>query len=79
MGNDHGRPKDIAGETRQAFTSPADTAFDVCFENQLTSRSKSDRPILGEILPDSSALHSRQHTNPPGNTWLSNEYPQAAL
>lgn len=39
IGNDHGRPKDIAGETRQAFTSPAETAFDVCFENQLISRS----------------------------------------
>ncbi|RDK43592.1 G-protein comlpex beta subunit CpcB [Aspergillus phoenicis ATCC 13157] len=38
LGNDHGRPKDIAGETRQAFTSPADTAFDVCFDNQLTTR-----------------------------------------
>ncbi|RAL01145.1 40S ribosomal RACK1 domain-containing protein [Aspergillus ibericus CBS 121593] len=38
LGNDHGRPKDIEGETRQAFTSPADTAFDVCFDNQLTTR-----------------------------------------
>ncbi|OJJ97918.1 hypothetical protein ASPACDRAFT_80036 [Aspergillus aculeatus ATCC 16872] len=38
LGNEHGRPKDIAGETRQAFTAPADTAFDVCFDNQLTTR-----------------------------------------
>ncbi|GIK03061.1 vesicle coat component [Aspergillus viridinutans] len=37
LGNDHGRPKDIAGETRQAFTSVADTSFDVCFENKLVS------------------------------------------
>ncbi|EAW10745.1 emp24/gp25L/p24 family protein [Aspergillus clavatus NRRL 1] len=37
LGNDHGRPRDIAGETRQAFTSVADTAFDVCFENKLVS------------------------------------------
>jgi hypothetical protein len=37
MGNDYGRPKDIVGETRQAFTSPADTAFDVCFENTVTN------------------------------------------
>lgn len=41
MGNDHGRPKDIVGEVRQAFTSTADTAFDVCLDNQLVGRSKS--------------------------------------
>jgi hypothetical protein len=40
MGNDYGRPKDVVGETRQLFTSPADTAFDVCFENLLTGHSK---------------------------------------
>lgn len=40
MGNDHGRPKDIVGEVRQAFTSTADTAFDVCVENNLVGRSK---------------------------------------
>ncbi|KAJ5190473.1 Endoplasmic reticulum vesicle protein 25 [Penicillium cinerascens] len=38
MGNDHGRPKDIVGEVRQAFTSTADTAFDVCLSNQLVGR-----------------------------------------
>lgn len=37
MGNDYGRPKDIVGETRQSFTSLADTAFDVCFENTVTN------------------------------------------
>ncbi|KAL8946134.1 MAG: hypothetical protein Q9183_007946, partial [Haloplaca sp. 2 TL-2023] len=37
VGNEYGRPKDIAGETRMAFTSHADAAFDVCFENQLTT------------------------------------------
>jgi len=42
MGNDHGRPKDIVGEVRQAFTSTADTTFDVCMENQLVGRSKSN-------------------------------------
>ncbi|PYH90993.1 DUF339-domain-containing protein [Aspergillus ellipticus CBS 707.79] len=45
LGNDHGRPKDIAGETRQAFTSPADTAFDVCFDNQLTTRQAISNPF----------------------------------
>ncbi|CAL5874518.1 uncharacterized protein PFLUO_LOCUS8814 [Penicillium psychrofluorescens] len=44
MGNDHGKAKDIAGETRQAFTSPGDTAFDVCFENQLVGRSGVQNP-----------------------------------
>lgn len=47
LGNEHGHPKDIAGETRQAFTSPADTSFDVCFENQLVGHSK----LLRFLLP----------------------------
>ena len=38
VGNDYGRPKDVAGEKRMAFTSLADTAFDVCFENTLSGR-----------------------------------------
>lgn len=37
VGNEYGKPKDIVGETRMAFTSHADAAFDVCFENQLVS------------------------------------------
>ncbi|PGH20734.1 endoplasmic reticulum vesicle protein 25 [Polytolypa hystricis UAMH7299] len=37
MSNEYGRPKDVVGETRQAFTPSSDTAFDVCFENVLTS------------------------------------------
>ena len=40
VGNEYGRPKDIVGETRMAFTSHADAAFDVCFENQLVSSRK---------------------------------------
>lgn len=38
VGNEYGRPKDIVGETRMAFTSHADAAFDVCFENKLTAQ-----------------------------------------
>lgn len=38
VGNDYGRPRDVVGESRSAFTSHADAAFDVCFENQLTGR-----------------------------------------
>lgn len=40
VGNEYGRPKDIVGETRMAFTSHADAAFDVCFDNQLVSSRK---------------------------------------
>lgn len=36
VGNEYGRPQDVAGEQRTVFTSHADAAFDVCFENLLT-------------------------------------------
>lgn len=35
LGNDYGRPKNVVGESRTAFTSLGDGAFDVCFENIL--------------------------------------------
>ncbi|KAL9048983.1 MAG: hypothetical protein Q9162_007458 [Coniocarpon cinnabarinum] len=35
VGNDYGRPRNVVGESRSAFTSHADAAFDVCFENIL--------------------------------------------
>ncbi|KAK3100905.1 vesicle coat component, partial [Teratosphaeriaceae sp. CCFEE 6253] len=37
VGNDYARPRDVVGENRFAFTSHADSAFDVCFENVLTA------------------------------------------
>ncbi|EPS36203.1 hypothetical protein H072_10286 [Dactylellina haptotyla CBS 200.50] len=37
VGNEYGKPKDVAGETRMAFTAHADAAFDVCFENIATN------------------------------------------
>ncbi|KAG8623006.1 hypothetical protein KVT40_007982 [Elsinoe batatas] len=37
VGNEYGKPRDVEGENRYAFTSHADSAFDVCFENVLTS------------------------------------------
>ena len=37
MGNEYARAKDVAGEKRMAFTSLADSPFDVCFENILYS------------------------------------------
>jgi hypothetical protein len=36
VGNEYGRPKDVVGEQRMAFTSHADAHFDVCFENYLS-------------------------------------------
>ncbi|EFX04027.1 endosomal cargo receptor [Grosmannia clavigera kw1407] len=42
VGNEYGRAKDIAGEQRTVFTSHADAAFDVCFENILNHRSNND-------------------------------------
>ncbi|KAF2155837.1 hypothetical protein K461DRAFT_82053 [Myriangium duriaei CBS 260.36] len=37
LGNQYSKPRDVAGENRYAFTAHADAAFDVCFENILTS------------------------------------------
>ncbi|ROT37681.1 endoplasmic reticulum vesicle protein [Sodiomyces alkalinus F11] len=37
VGNEYGKPKDVAGEQRTVFTSHADAPFDVCFENVFTS------------------------------------------
>lgn len=54
LGNEHGRPRNIVGETRQTFTAPADTSFDVCFDNVLTTRRESStwRPgLLEPYLP----------------------------
>ena len=41
MGNDYHRPKDVVGENRYDFTSHADSAFDVCFEDIFTSSGSS--------------------------------------
>lgn len=43
VGNEYARAKDVAGEKRMAFTSLADSAFDVCFENILYSSMCSPR------------------------------------
>jgi hypothetical protein len=57
MGNDYHRPKDVYGENRYAFTSHADSAFDVCFENTLTG---STPPSIRSLPPP-----ERSNTNPP--------------
>lgn len=46
LGNEYGRPKDVAGEKRIVFTSLADAAFDVCFENVKTSTKRLLSPII---------------------------------
>ncbi|EEH45378.2 endoplasmic reticulum vesicle protein 25 [Paracoccidioides brasiliensis Pb18] len=72
MGNDYGRPKDVVGEKRQAFTSGADTAFDVCFENILVGGRHSGnlfRPIeldidIGADARDWSAIQAQEKLKP---------------
>ncbi|KAF2830414.1 hypothetical protein CC86DRAFT_343124 [Ophiobolus disseminans] len=49
MGNDYHRPKDVVGENRYAFTSHADSAFDVCFENIYTGAQKTTNPRHVEL------------------------------
>lgn len=49
MGNDYHKPKDVVGENRYAFTSHADSAFDVCFENVYTGSAKSVNPRHVEL------------------------------
>ncbi|KAI0406050.1 emp24/gp25L/p24 family/GOLD-domain-containing protein [Xylaria palmicola] len=44
VGNEYGRPRDVAGEQRTVFTSHADAAFDVCFENILTAALSDFKP-----------------------------------
>ncbi|CAI7674686.1 hypothetical protein N7533_009284 [Penicillium manginii] len=72
MGNDHGRPKDIVGEVRQAFTSTADTAFDVCLENQLFGRNAISNPSreieldveIGADARDWSSIQAQEKLKP---------------
>ncbi|KAK2791048.1 vesicle coat component [Onygenales sp. PD_10] len=72
MGNDYGRPKDVVGETRQAFTPSADTAFDVCFENILVTGRHSGNPFrhieldidIGADARDWSAIQVQEKLRP---------------
>lgn len=45
VGNDYGHPRDVVGESRNAFTSQADTAFDVCLENILSGHHSGANPV----------------------------------
>ncbi|KAL8713772.1 MAG: hypothetical protein Q9220_002299 [cf. Caloplaca sp. 1 TL-2023] len=72
VGNEYGRPKDVAGETRMAFTSHADAAFDVCFENQLTGSGTVMNPSkhieldidIGADARDWSAIQAQEKLKP---------------
>ncbi|KAL1986065.1 hypothetical protein VTN96DRAFT_7078 [Rasamsonia emersonii] len=72
LGNEHGRPRDIAGETRQTFMAPADTAFDVCFENKLVSRQGIQNPSrhveldvdIGADARDWSSIQAQEKLKP---------------
>ncbi|KAK4541512.1 vesicle coat component [Oleoguttula mirabilis] len=71
VGNDYHRPRDIAGEARYAFTSHADSAFDVCFENILTHQAISDRTRnieldidIGADAKDWSAIQAGEKLKP---------------
>ena len=72
MGNDYHKPKDVVGENRYAFTSHADSAFDVCFENILTSKSAVMNPQksieldidIGADAKDWSAIQATEKLKP---------------
>ena len=71
-GNEYGRPKDLVGETRMAFTSHADAAFDVCFENQLVATHATMNPSrhieldidIGADARDWSAIQAQEKLKP---------------
>ena len=44
VGNEYGKPKDVVGEQRTVFTSHADAAFDVCFENIISGHIAGGNP-----------------------------------
>lgn len=58
IGNEYGRSKDVAGESRIVFTSHADAAFDVCFENLMVGRT------LPQLKGPSSLFFSKQQPPP---------------
>jgi len=72
MGNDYGRPKNVVGETRYAFTSHADASFDVCFENLLTAKHATMNPTrtieldidIGADAKDWSAIQAGEKLKP---------------
>ncbi|KAH6609719.1 endoplasmic reticulum vesicle 25 [Trichoderma cornu-damae] len=72
IGNEYGRAKDVAGESRIVFTSHADAAFDVCFENLLTGPNKPNVKVrvieldidIGADAKDWSAIQATEKLKP---------------
>ncbi|KAF2635393.1 hypothetical protein P280DRAFT_411629 [Massarina eburnea CBS 473.64] len=72
MGNDYHKPKDVYGENRYAFTSHADSAFDVCFESVITGITSSTNPArhveldidIGADAKDWSAIQAGEKLKP---------------
>ncbi|KAK3988659.1 emp24/gp25L/p24 family/GOLD-domain-containing protein [Cladorrhinum sp. PSN332] len=72
QGNEYGKPKDIAGEQRTVFTSHADAAFDVCFENILVGNKYVPNPVrhveldidIGADAKDWSAIQATEKLKP---------------
>ncbi|KAK5164802.1 vesicle coat component [Saxophila tyrrhenica] len=70
VGNDYAHPRDITGEGRYAFTSHADSAFDVCFENILSGASSSSSKHIeldidiGADAKDWSAIQAGEKLKP---------------
>ncbi|KAI0387057.1 emp24/gp25L/p24 family/GOLD-domain-containing protein [Hypomontagnella monticulosa] len=71
VGNEYGKPKDVVGEQRTVFTSHADAAFDVCFENIMT-QSRMNNPTrhieldidIGADAKDWSAIQATEKLKP---------------
>ncbi|KAI9726862.1 MAG: vesicle coat component [Cirrosporium novae-zelandiae] len=72
VGNEYGNPKDVVGEKRMAFTSIADSAFDVCFENILNAKHSVINPTrnveldidIGADARDWSAIQAAEKLKP---------------
>ncbi|KAK7739216.1 vesicle coat component [Cytospora paraplurivora] len=72
VGNEYGKPQDVAGESRTVFTSHADAAFDVCFENLLTGSKNLPDPTrhieldvdIGADAKDWSAIQATEKLKP---------------
>lgn len=79
-GNEYGKPKDIAGEQRTVFTSHADAAFDVCFENILTGSASTNLWSSGTPLTlDQQTNTSRTPTVTSSSTLTSVPTPRTGL
>ena len=72
LGNDYGRPRDVVGEARYAFNAHEDSAFDVCFENIITSQNAGSNPSraveldidIGADAKDWSAIQAGEKLKP---------------